>query len=83
MLKLNLKQLLNLLVVLMLLVGLGAGVYLVQTKQLLKSFAASEINSALTVTDENGQDLQYMGNNTFKTTSTHVRVGIKDLESLK
>lgn len=64
-------------------IGLVAGVYLVQVQQTLKSRAASEINDALSVTDSEGNPLEYQGNGTYKTNSLDVRVGIKDLEQLK
>lgn len=80
MIKVNKIQLIILVV---LLIGLIAGVYLVQTKQILKSRAAADINIALEVTDDQGNALEYQGNGTYKTNSLNVRVGIRDLEQLK
>ncbi|EKD85442.1 MAG: hypothetical protein ACD_38C00030G0012 [uncultured bacterium] len=73
----------QLILIIILLIGLIAGVYLVQTRQIFKSKAASEINTALEVTDDSGNALEYQGNGTYKTKSLNVRVGIKDLEQLK
>lgn len=66
-----------------LIVGLGITVYLVQNKQIFKSRAATEINSALNVTDENGTALIYKGNNTYQATSKKVRIEISNLDQLK
>lgn len=66
-----------------LIIGLVAGLYLVQTKQIFKSRAAAEINTAIDVTDDQGTPLEYQGNSTYKTNSLKVRVGIRDLEQLK
>ncbi|MBI2314477.1 hypothetical protein HYU93_00230 [Candidatus Daviesbacteria bacterium] len=73
----------QIIIALLLLIGLLAGVYLVQVQQVFKSRAASEINTALNVTDEQGNQLEYQGNNTYKTNSLNIRIGIKDLEQLK
>ena len=62
--------------------GLLAGVYLVQRQQTYKSKAA-EINTALTITDENGKELEYQGNNTYKTYSQDINISVSDLKQLK
>lgn len=74
------KQLLTLLAVL---IGLAIAVYLVQVQQIIKSRASSDINAGLMVTDEQGSELQYQGNNTYTTNSTRIKMGIKNLEELK
>ncbi len=73
----------QIIIALLLLIGLLAGVYLVQVQQVFKSRAASEINTTLNMTDEQGNQLEYQGNNTYKTNSLNIRIGIKDLEQLK
>lgn len=79
-LKITKKQII---IALFLLVGLLVGVYLVQVQQIFKSRAASDVNAALNVTDEQGNALEYQGDNTYKTNSQNIRIGIKDLEQLK
>lgn len=67
----------------LLLMGLAVGVFLVQKQQIFKSRAASEIDTALDVTNLEGTPLEYQGNGVYDTKSLDVRVGIKDLEQLK
>lgn len=73
----------SIMIILLLIAGLLAGVYLVQKQQLFKSKASSEVNSAIKATDENGKELEYQGNSTFKTDSRKINIGIKDLQQLK
>lgn len=70
-------------IVMILLLGIIISVILVQRQQIFKSRAASEINNALTVTDSEGNDLEYRGGGVYKTRSQDVQIGIKDLEQLK
>lgn len=72
----------QIIVIAVLLIGLVAGVYLVQVQQTLKSRAASDLCTALNVTDSSGNPLECQGG-VYKTNSLNVRVGIKDLEQLK
>lgn len=64
-----------------LLFGLAISVYLVQTRQIFRSRASSNINDGLKVTDDAGNDL-YIGNNTYQTIEDHVNVSIKNLQEL-
>lgn len=63
-------------------VGLLAGVYLVQTRQIFKSKATTEINEVVNITPEGG-NIEYQGNKTFKTNSKRINIGTKDLEQIK
>lgn len=78
--KLNKSQIIT---TLLLLIGLLVTVTLVQRQQIFKSKASSDINSAISVTDPAGNELEYVGNNTYNTNSLDVKIGIKDLEQLK
>ncbi len=76
----NLK---SIIIVSLLVLGLVTVVLLVQKQQIFKSKAAADINVALHVTDDQGNPLEYQGGNTYKTNSTNIKIGIKDLEQLK
>ncbi|MDO8619512.1 MAG: hypothetical protein Q7R49_06270 [Candidatus Daviesbacteria bacterium] len=73
----------TILIVVIFIFGLVVTLVLIQNQQVFKSKAGSEINSALNVTDENGDALLYQGNNTYQATSKKVRIEIGDVESLK
>lgn len=81
-LNLTRKEIVTLIILIIMLIGLGVSVYLVQTKQIFRSRAAADINSGLKLTDDNGQEVPYLGNGTYQTTSDHVNVSIKSLEEL-
>lgn len=68
----------QLIVIAILLIGLLIAVYLVQTKQIFKSKAGSDVNDVLNVTDSEGNPLQYQGNGVYKTNSLDVQVGVKN-----
>lgn len=70
-------------ITIILLLGIVVSVVLSQRQQIFKSRAASEINNALTVTDSEGNDLEYQGRGVYKTKSLDVQIGIRDLEQLK
>ncbi|MBI2337841.1 hypothetical protein HYU95_01535 [Candidatus Daviesbacteria bacterium] len=72
----------TIILVILLLGGLLAGVYLVQNQQIFKSKASSEINNVINVTSEGGR-VEYQGNKTFKTNSKRINIGIKDLQQIK
>lgn len=75
----NWKQLIMLAAVL---IGLIAGIYLVQNRQIFRSRAASEINTGLKVTDDEGQELPIVDKNTYETTDDYINVSIKNLQEL-
>lgn len=62
--------------------GIVASVYLAQKQQIFKSKAA-EINTAINVSDTNGNELEYQGNNTYKTHSQDIKIGVRNLKQLK
>lgn len=67
------------LIIVAVVIGLITLVYLIQRQQIIKSRAEQEINATLSVTDENGSELEYIGNDTFKTTSRRIIIKNKDL----
>lgn len=81
-LTINRKQILTIITLIILLIGLIASVYLVQTKQIFKSKATADITSGLKITEDNGQEVPYLGNNTFEVTSDYINVSIKNLNEL-
>lgn len=72
----------RLIIIIILLLGLGASIYLVQNKAILKSRAGSDISNSFNITDSTGQPLEYQGNNTFKTSTPNIKIGIKNLQGL-
>lgn len=76
------KNLKSITVAALLLLGLVAGLYLVQHPQILRSRAASDLGNVLNVSTHNGK-VEYQGNNTWKTNSSSINIGISDLEQLK
>lgn len=81
---LNAKQKKQLLILLVIIVGTAATIFLVKTVQDLRSKAFSA-NKAFYMTDENGNELEQTGNDEqnnvfkYKRTSNTVRMNIKDL----
>lgn len=67
----------------LLLTGIAVLVYLVQTRQILRTRASSNINDGLKVTDGAGNELDYQ-NNTYRVDpdTDHVRVSIKNIREL-
>lgn len=65
----------------LLLVGLGLALYLVQQQVLLRSKGAGEVTSAFEITDPQGSPLPCSGD-TCETQSLDVQVKLKDLEAL-
>ncbi len=61
-----------------LLAGLVTGVYLVQQEQSIRSKAADEgINSVLEVTKSDGDNLDYIGSDTYNTDTLDIKIKIK------
>lgn len=68
------KQYKKIIIVAVVITGLAVLVYLVGRQQVLKSKAGEDINSTLSVTDENGSELEYLGNGVFRSTSGRVTI---------
>lgn len=71
----------SLLIIILLLAGLVVGVYLVQTKQIFKSRAFTDVNEAFEMTDDLGNNLK-CGGDTCETESLRVNIRIKDVPAL-
>lgn len=69
-----------LITIIILLLGLLALLYLVRNPQIFKSRATSDVSSALEVTSPEGE-VEYQGNNTYKTNSPRIKIRIQDLNS--
>lgn len=69
-------------ILLLLLIGIAVSVYLVQNRQVLKSRAGSEVGNGLRVSNEDGSEVKYDGNNTWRTNTTHNEINIEDLQQL-
>ncbi len=81
----NLKQILKASATLLLVVGLGVGVYLVQTKQVFKSKATTNFIDAFEIKDQNGNILTCDGSTnppTCTTSTLDITVRVKDPASL-
>lgn len=77
----NLKQILKASAVLLLVVGLGVGVYLVQTKQIFKSKATTNFIDAFEIKDKDGNILTCDGSTnppTCTTSTLDITVRVKD-----
>ena len=73
----------KILILAILLIGLGVGVFLVQKQQIFKSKASTGINSGLSVYSPDGEDaVKYVGDNTYQSSSKNVRVSLKSLQQL-
>lgn len=75
----NKKQIL---VVILLLLGLIFGVYLVQQKTGIKSKAGADVGNGIRVSNEDGKEVKYEGNNTWRSNTTHIEISIDDLNTL-
>lgn len=73
------KQYKSIIVIVVLALGLAALIFLVQKQQLLKSRAGAGINETISVTDDQGREIEYVGNDTFKTKSQRINIGNKGL----
>lgn len=65
-----------------LLIGILFSVYLVQTRQIFRSRASGNINDGLKVTDDAGEELTIVEENTYQTTEDHINVSIKNIQEL-
>lgn len=72
---------LSIVIMVLLLVGVGAGVYLTQSGQTYRS-KADVAQEAFVVTDGEDNPLVYRGNNIYQTDSLKIRIRIKDLSLL-
>lgn len=68
-------------VIIVLLVGLAAGVYLTQQGQTVRS-RANIAQEAFVVTDTSDNPLSYRGNNMYRTNTLKIRLRIKDASLL-
>lgn len=64
------------------LIGILSSVYLVQNRQIFRSKASSNISDGLKITNDAGQELQAIEENTFQTDADHINVSIKNLQEL-
>lgn len=71
----------SIVIIVLLLVGLGAGVYLTQQSQSVRS-RADVVFEAFVVTDTEDKPLVYRGNNIYKTNSLKIRIRLKDASLL-
>lgn len=78
--KISKKQIFLLLIIV---VGLVIALVVVRQAQNLRGRAEPDVNAGLVIKDESGNDLEYQGNNTYKTSSQTIQIGIKDVEQLK
>lgn len=67
----------------LLVAGLAATAALLQRTTVFKSRASADINNALEITSGDTGQVQYQGNNTYKTDTLNIRIGIKDLQQFK
>lgn len=72
----------SIIIVILLLLGLIVGVYLVQKQQVIKSKAGSDVGSGIRVSNEDGKEVKYEGNNTWRTNTTYIEISIDDLNQL-
>lgn len=79
----TLKDRKSIIILILLLLGIAVSVYLVQTRQIVKSRAGSAVGDGLRVSNEDGKEVIYEGNNTWKTNSTHNEINIEDLQQLQ
>lgn len=71
----------SIVVMILLLIGVGAGVYLTQSGQSYKS-KAEVAEQAFILTDSEDNPLMYRGNNIYRTDSLKVRIRLKDISLL-
>lgn len=76
----NLKPII---IMVLLVLGLIASGVLLQRTTVFKSRASADINNALEITSGDTGQVQYQGNNTYKTDTLNIRIGIKDLQQFK
>lgn len=74
----------NLIVLIILIAGVGLGVYLTQKQTQLKPKAASldTIQNAFIALDSKNKPLAYIGNGTFATSSLSVKLKLKDINAI-
>lgn len=65
-----------------LILGILVAVYLVQTQKIIRSKASTDINAGLKVTDDSGQELTPVEENTYQTDQDHINVSIRNLQEL-
>lgn len=63
--------------VIILVIGLIASLYLVSQTQIFKSRATAQLNAILEVTPDGSGTVEYVGNNTWKTTNPKVQIRLK------
>lgn len=79
------KQIIGAVALLVLIAGVGAGVYLVQTQQILKSKATTNFVDAFEIKDANGNILTCDGSTnppTCTTSTLDIQVRVKDVNPL-
>ncbi len=75
------KGIAHILVLLVVLIGLGFGIYLVQQQQIFKSRASIDLSSAFKITDDKGSEIRCAGDTCFTDEET-VYLRLKDLAPL-
>ncbi|OGE18342.1 hypothetical protein A3F00_00055 [Candidatus Daviesbacteria bacterium RIFCSPHIGHO2_12_FULL_37_11] len=76
------NQKLQLITLAILVIGLGVGVYLVQTKQIFKPKASTNLYSAFDVTDQNGNPIDCDQSGNCNTNSLNVKFRLENIEAL-
>ncbi len=79
------KQIIGAVALLVLIAGVGAGVYLVQTQQILKSKASGNFMEAFEIKDANGNIIQCDGSTnppTCDTGTLDIQVRVRDANAL-
>lgn len=76
--KILLRNKIQIIITLLLLVGLGVMIYLVQTKQIFKSGAADSLIRQFNATGQNGESVTKTSDGNFNTTTLNVNVTFAD-----
>lgn len=76
------KQIISIILIVILLVGLGVGIFLVQRQQIFKSKASQQLQNAFEITPADPQKTVSCSEGTCQTDTLDVQIKLQDIEAL-